>query len=277
MAMTSIADMSGGAQPDTIARGSRPLEADKHDEAPNAKAIPAERQAQMLVRPYQGKVAWLSVALSVAILLSFIAVCWLAVTHLIPLWGGLIFNTAILYASQTPLHEACHGNIAGRDSSLMWLNHAIGYACGAILLHDYKAFRALHLMHHRDTNDEEFDPDHWVKVKNPLLVLWRCLTIVPYYNHYFFKMVVFRPEVPGNKKLTMQVIASYWILYSVALALRLWLLARGSGAMDRPAYSGQRAHHLLLRLSDASAASGDRALSRHQHFSGSRTSCSRQS
>jgi beta-carotene hydroxylase len=89
-------------------------------------------------------------------------------------------------------------------------------------------------MHHRDTNDSEFDPDHWVKVSNPLRVLLRCLTIVPYYNHYFFKMVVFRPEVPGNKKLSMQVIASYWILYTVAFwiavtghwreVLDLWLL-----------------------------------------------------
>lgn len=215
--MSTVADTS------LFEKAHRPLEADARDEAPNAKPIPEERQAQMLVRPYQGMVAWPSVMLGLGIIAAFIAVCWLAVVHIIPLWGGLILNTGILYASQTPLHEACHGNIAGRDQQWMWLNHAIGYGCGAILLHDYKAFRALHLMHHRDTNDEEFDPDHWVKADNPLKVLWRCLTIVPYYNHYFFKMVVGRPEVPGNRKLAMQVIASYWILYTVAF----WLIVAG--------------------------------------------------
>lgn len=193
------------------------------DIAPSSSASSIEREAQALIRPYQGMVAWPSVALGAAIVAGFALVCWLAATRLIPLWAGLILNTALLYASQTPLHEACHGNIAGRDSRWTWLNHLVGYVCGAILLHDYKAFRALHLMHHRDTNDSEFDPDHWVKVNNPLKVLWRCLTIVPYYNHYFFKMVVFRPEVPGNKKLSMQVIAAYWILYTIAF----WLSAYG--------------------------------------------------
>ena len=33
----------------------------------------------------------------------------------LPLWLGLVLNTFILYLDQTPLHEACHGNIAGKD------------------------------------------------------------------------------------------------------------------------------------------------------------------
>jgi fatty acid desaturase len=83
--------------------------------------------------------------------------------RIIPLWLGLILNTFILYASQTPLHEACHGNIAGKDSRYLWLNHLVGYACGSILLH-------VHLAHHRDTNNEEIDPDHWVAVQGPFKV-----------------------------------------------------------------------------------------------------------
>lgn len=201
----------------------QPLETDARPGAPDAEAHPSEREAQKLVKPYQGMAAWPTIVLAAAIVGGFAVVCWMAVTGLISLWSGLLLNTVILYASQTPLHEACHGNIAGRDGRWMWLNHVVGYACGSILLHDYKAFRALHLMHHRDTNDRAFDPDHWVKVSNPLLVFVRCLTIVAYYNHFFFKMVVFRPEVPGNKTLSMQVIGSYWLLYTVAF----WIAAFG--------------------------------------------------
>jgi beta-carotene hydroxylase len=31
----------------------------------------------------------------------------------------------------------------------------------------------MHLAHHRDTNNEELDPDHWVAVQGPFKVLWR--------------------------------------------------------------------------------------------------------
>ncbi len=80
-------------------------------DAPN---VPADRQALTLVKSYQGMVAWPTVALAAGILAAFILVIALATMRIIPLWLGLILNTLILYADQTPLHEACHGNIAGR-------------------------------------------------------------------------------------------------------------------------------------------------------------------
>src|SRR4029453_682354 len=145
-------------------------------DAPN---VPADRQALALVRPYQGMVA------------AFALVTALATMRIIPLWLGLILNSLILYADQTPLHEACHGNIAGRDSNYLWLNHLIGYVCGAILLHEYKAFRYMHLAHHRDTNNEEIDPDHWVAVEGPFKILFRCFTIVFWYHRYFWRHIAF--------------------------------------------------------------------------------------
>jgi beta-carotene hydroxylase len=194
----------------------------------------ADREALKLVKPYLGMVAWPTVFLAIGIVASFALVTTLGAMHIIPLWLGLILNTFILYASQTPLHEACHGNIAGRDSRYMWINHAVGYACGSILLHEYKAFRHMHLAHHRDTNDPELDPDHWVNVKNPFLVLFRCLTIVFWYHNYFWKHIAFKPSVPGNKALAVHIIAMYTIYYSIALwlsvfgwwreVLALWLI-----------------------------------------------------
>ncbi len=182
-----------------------------------------DREARKIVKPYQGMVAWPSVALAFAIIGSFALVSILGAAGIIPLWAGLVLNSALLYAIQTPLHEACHGNIAGRDSHWMWLNHLIGYLSGAILLHEYKAFRHMHLMHHRDTNDDDLDPDHWVKVTNPITVLFRCFTIVPYYHHFFFQKIALNPKEPTNFKVTAHVIASYWVLYSIAF----WLILFG--------------------------------------------------
>ena len=74
-----------------------------------------DRKAQKIIKPYQGMVAWPSVALAFAIIGSFALVCTLGAMRIIPLWTGLVINSLLLYAIQTPLHEACHGNIAGRD------------------------------------------------------------------------------------------------------------------------------------------------------------------
>ena len=186
----------------------------KPRDAPNA---PADRQALTLVKPYQGMVAWPTVLLALGIVAAFALVTTLATMRIIPLWLGLILNTLILYADQTPLHEACHGNIAGKDSRYLWINHLVGYVCGAMLLHEYKAFRYMHLAHHRDTNNPEIDPDHWVAVENPFLVLWRCLTIVFWYQRYFWRHIAFHAHIPGMRPLTLHIVAMYAIFYAVAL------------------------------------------------------------
>jgi beta-carotene hydroxylase len=189
----------------------------------SATNISSERKAQKIIKPYQGMVAWPSVVLAFGIIGAFALVCTLGALRIIPLWAGLIINSLLLYTIQTPLHEACHGNIAGRDSSWMWLNHLIGMLCGAILLHEYKAFRHMHLMHHRETNDDVLDPDHWVKVKHPLVVLFRCFTIVPFYQHFFMQNVALNPKEPANFNVTAHVMAVNFALYSLAF----WLCAFG--------------------------------------------------
>jgi beta-carotene hydroxylase len=167
-------------------------------------------------------VAWLTVFVAIGIVAAFALVTTLATMRIIPLWLGLVLNTFILYADQTPLHEACHGNIAGKDSNFLWLNHLVGYVCGAVLLHEYKAFRHMHLAHHRDTNDPDIDPDHWVAVQNPFLVLFRCLTIVYWYHQYFWKHIAFHAHIPGMRALAIHIATMYTILYSIAFWLSVF-------------------------------------------------------
>jgi beta-carotene hydroxylase len=183
--------------------------------------VPADRQALGLVRPYLGKAAWPTVFVAIAIVAAFATVTTLGAMHVIPLWLGLILNTFILYLDQTPLHEACHGNIAGKDSKILWLNNTIGFVCGAILLHEYKAFRYMHLAHHRDTNNPELDPDTWVAVQGPFKILWRCLTIVYWYHQYFWKHIAFA-HIPGMRPLTLHIVVVYSVLYAIAFWLSVF-------------------------------------------------------
>jgi fatty acid desaturase len=183
---------------------------------PNA---PADRHALSLIRSHLGMVAWPTVFLALGIVAAFALVCTLTTMGIIPLWLGLILNTLILYADQTPLHEACHGNIAGRNSKWLWLNHLVGFVSGTILLHEYKAFRYMHLAHHRDTNNPGLDPDHWVAVQNPFLVAFRCLTIVFWYHQYFWKHIAFHAHIPGMRPLTIHIVIMHALYYGLAIAL----------------------------------------------------------
>ena len=90
-----------------------------------------------------------------------------------------------------------------------------------MLLHEYKAFRYMHLAHHRDTNNPEIDPDHWVAVENPFLVFWRCLTIVFWYPRYFWRHIAFHAHIPGMRPLTIHIATMYALFYGVALGLSL--------------------------------------------------------
>ncbi len=171
-----------------------------------------EREARTLVQPYLNDVAWPTVFLGVACVGSFLTVCYLGVTGAIPLWLGLVLNTFILYADQTPLHEAVHGSIAGKHRKYMWLNHLIGFLCGAVLLHEYKMFRVMHIIHHRDTNNPEFDPDVWIFAKSRIGVFFKCLTIPLQYHYYFFKNIFLAKEYRAE---VIHIFLVYVVLYSI--------------------------------------------------------------
>lgn len=171
-----------------------------------------EREINKLARPYIGEFAWPTVILGLACFISFCTVMYLGYTGAIPLWLGLVLNTLILYADQTPLHDAVHGAVSGRNKKLLWVNHLIGTLAGAILLHEYKMFRLMHTYHHRDTNDRDLDPDAWVFGNNPVSVFLRCLTIPFKYHSYFHKKIAPMPE---HRKEVMQIYIINFALLSL--------------------------------------------------------------
>lgn len=91
----------------------------------------------------------------------WIGVIVLGVIGLIPLWLGLIINTAVATTFYMPMHEAAHGNIMGRSRRSKALEDLIGRCCAIPLGFPYHAHRASHMRHHAHTNDPTRDPDHF--------------------------------------------------------------------------------------------------------------------
>jgi beta-carotene hydroxylase len=101
--------------------------------------------------------AWPTILLALACL-SLLAFALLGVMFDVtpPLMGGALSFVAI-FAAFTPLHDATHRAV----SRTRWVNEAIGRVSSLCLLSPFAAFRAMHLEHHKHTNDPHRDPDHY--------------------------------------------------------------------------------------------------------------------
>ncbi|MBL4844090.1 MAG: fatty acid desaturase [Planctomycetes bacterium] len=115
--------------------------------------------------------AWPTLLLGLCVPLAWLAVVIGAMTHQLPLWLAAPLALGLAYVSFTPMHDASHRSLGRRG----WLNEAFGRLAGLPLLAPFPAFRAMHLAHHKHTN-EEGDPDLWSGSGPSLLLPLRWLT-----------------------------------------------------------------------------------------------------
>ena len=92
---------------------------------------------------------------------AWISILVMGMNGTIPLWVGLILNTAMASTFYMPMHEATHKNIWGRVSTARQLEDVIGVLCSVPLLMQFSSHRSAHMRHHAFTNDPERDPDYW--------------------------------------------------------------------------------------------------------------------
>lgn len=103
--------------------------------------------------------AWPTIALTVAITVVFVGATALAVRGAIPMWLAVVLNSLCSYAAYSVLHEASHGLI----STHRLLNDNLG-RIGMLMVSItpfFRAYRFLHMTHHRFTNDPVRDPDYF--------------------------------------------------------------------------------------------------------------------
>jgi len=131
-----------------------------------------------------GGVVWQSVALALGAAGAIMAALTLAALDLLPLWVAGPITGVCVYAIYTPLHEAVHQNIHGTAKGWAWLNPAVGHLAAFFLMHSYEMHKTIHLTHHRETNNPDLDPDHWVAAGNPFMVCLRSMGIFVGYFVY---------------------------------------------------------------------------------------------
>ena len=168
------------------------------------------------------EIAWPSLAVTALLALSHVGLWIGALRFGLPLPVASLLLVIVTYYWFTPLHEAVHGNLAGRERRLV--NPLVGHVAATTFLAPYPAFRILHLRHHGSVNHHGEDPDLWVDAPTRLGVLWRCLAILPYYYAVLFTSL--RKESGKQRRMILEAAA---ILVATAAAFA-WLLRAGLGA-----------------------------------------------
>ena len=128
-----------------------------NDFSKSEQTLAADAQfRELMTRP---DFAWPTIALCTLAVAVFAGATIAALLGHIPMLAALLLNTFSSYISYTVLHEGSHGLV----SRNRFVNDTVG-RIGFLLVTPtpfFKAYRFLHMTHHRFTNDPEKDPDYF--------------------------------------------------------------------------------------------------------------------
>lgn len=148
------------------------------DMARIAKAAPHSAALSKAAAGAVGGVVWITPIICLVAVTAVVSGLYMAGEGIIPLWVSSIITAISIFMVYTPLHESVHGNISGRNKKMAWLDVWVGRTAGFLMSVPYGPHKTIHLTHHRETNDPDLDPDHWVKSSFPPMILLRCMTAV---------------------------------------------------------------------------------------------------
>jgi len=226
-----------------------PADAAQDDEAFLSRARAFEKNARVTVQPLTAGFPWPTVLAFLGVLAGVSAVAALTVAGRLSYWAAVPINAVLIYFVFTPLHEATHGNIAGRNPRLDWLEALIGHVSGYLLLAPYSGFRVLHLHHHSNTNDPAEDPDYWVRSPTWLGQLLRSMVIQPVYILHLWRLAR-DPRIKRAFAWEIACVVSYFAIVAAAWRLGfgkeillLWFLPGYIGVVLCPVMFDWPVHH----------------------------------
>lgn len=166
--------------------------------------------------------SWPIVGIFTFALALFGASTWAALTDALPAIATIAASSAAIFVLFTVLHDASHYSI----SSHRWVNVAFGRVAMFFVspLISFKSFAFIHIEHHRNTNDGEFDPDHFVSAAP-----WWQLPIrfpamdLPYIG-FLARNLRRRPRAEVLETAALMTF-SVMVIVAAAFAGQLWTLA----------------------------------------------------
>ncbi|MPY82094.1 MAG: 2Fe-2S iron-sulfur cluster binding domain-containing protein [Actinophytocola sp.] len=105
-------------------------------------------------------ISWPIVGIFSGAIAVFAFATWAALTDALPVPVTVLLSATAIFVLFTVLHDAAHYSVSTRR----WVNVAFGRVAMLFVspLISFKSFAFIHIEHHRNTNDGENDPDHFV-------------------------------------------------------------------------------------------------------------------
>lgn len=167
-------------------------------------------------------ISWPIVGIFCGAIAVFALSTWAALVDRLPVPATIVLSATAIFVLFTVLHDAAHYSI----STHRWVNVAFGRVAMLFVspLISFKSFAFIHIEHHRNTNDDENDPDHFVSgapwwqlpVRFPLMD-------VPYLT-FLVRNVKRRPRAEVLET-SLLMVASVSVIVAAAFTGHLWTLA----------------------------------------------------
>ncbi|MBB3053059.1 ring-1,2-phenylacetyl-CoA epoxidase subunit PaaE [Prauserella isguenensis] len=167
-------------------------------------------------------ISWPIVAIFCGALALFAFSSWAALAGALAEPLTILLSATAIFVLFTVLHDAAHYSI----STHRWVNVAFGRVAMLFVssLISFKSFAFIHIEHHRNTNDDDNDPDHFVSGAPWWQVPIRFpLMDVPYLT-FLVRNAKRRPRAEVVET-SLLMVSSVAVIVACALTGHLWTLA----------------------------------------------------
>jgi beta-carotene hydroxylase len=165
-------------------------------------------------------VAWPTIIL---LLVSFIVFSLSTIAYvegILPLFWAILFNTIAAYISFTPAHEATHGSVSANRALNDWVGRLATVLQSPVPF--FRAFRYIHMQHHKFTNDKAKDPDIYVGSGPRWLLPLKWATLDLNYLYRYLNPSVFMKR-PNTERREMVLALLFAALVLAVISLNGWL------------------------------------------------------
>jgi len=167
-------------------------------------------------------ISWPIVGIFSGAIALFTFSTWASLADTLPAPATVLLSATAIFVLFTVLHDAAHYSV----STHRWVNVAFGRVAMLFVspLISFKSFAFIHIEHHRNTNDDENDPDHFVSgapwwqlpVRFPLMD-------VPYLT-FLVRNAKRRPRAEVLETVALMLVSAV-VIVACAFTGHLWTLA----------------------------------------------------
>jgi beta-carotene hydroxylase len=119
--------------------------------------------ALAISKKHSGKIAVPTIILSVLTIFLYSIVLFLFANNFLSPLLTVPLLAVLTFISYTPMHEAVHRNVGGKNKRFKWMDKVVGYLMAPIIAIPFTSHQKEHFTHHVHTNKDK-DPD--VHIKN---------------------------------------------------------------------------------------------------------------